>query len=148
MEALKFNNKKSYALLRIPTFTTKAFKISKLSNKESKIFCDQKNIFYSPNMRVLVLKNQNKEIFSIYKDLSIVKNNSLRNLSMLVYSSALNDAALNAFAFYNAIHFKVSIDFYTNIKLKAIKFTRFSIITNKPEIKNYIGNSELGLFDF
>ena len=69
-------------------------------------------------MRVLVLKNQNKEIFSIYKDLSIVKNNSLRNLSMLVYSSALNDAALNAFAFYNAIHLKLALIFIQISNLK------------------------------
>ena len=65
LEALKFNNKKSYALLRIPTFTTKAFKISKLSNKESKIFCDQKNIFIHKHESFSFKKSKQRNIFNI-----------------------------------------------------------------------------------
>lgn len=148
LKAFKFKQIRKNAFLRIPIPTLDAFKIKKLSSNEANNFCYQKNIFYSPYMRILVLKHKERESFAIYKDLSITKNNLFRNLSILVSSSNLNDKDINAFAFYNALRFRICTDFILSQSNKYLKFKRFSVIASKDTSCDYIGNSELSLFNF
>jgi hypothetical protein len=131
--------------IKIPTRPPK-YKFHEVTKNDSLKICDDKKIFYSPNMRVIALDYLDQLQYFIYKDISITKNNYFRCLSFLIYADNYDKNTINDLSMYCIGIGKIHIDFIDDENLK-IKLKRFSVLTNKSS-PIFHGNCELSIFDF